>query len=310
MQQQSNRPCPFNRGSPPRPSFCQKFRYLRKLAFLIDSLIRGSNFSDWQLRCSQLKVILVMPLGNCNRLNGLVRRRLVNLQPVEGNSCHATWQLQQIERSCSAKACEPDVEKGPQLIIGSDGKLGCSALYNHVPGLLRQNQDTFCRLLFFFFRVRQHKNCSLSCLLRAAVCSSCCHEHLQAFVCFCSEHSSTALLVTRNPLQLFKAVASLPSASSYHSAFPSTSMLHDPSILSAQKCCHRETAQLLQVSLQTQTPPCTSGTEDSAHLPACCSWEDLGLHPAPSLHRFFLPISLQVDLASAASGLLHVCSML
>ena len=79
MQQQSNRPCPFNRGSPPRPSFCQKFRYLRKLAFLIDSLIRGSNFSDWQLRCSQLKVILVMPLGNCNRLNGLVRRRLVNL---------------------------------------------------------------------------------------------------------------------------------------------------------------------------------------------------------------------------------------
>ena len=149
MQQQSNRPCPFNRGSPPKPSCSQKFRSLRKLAFLIDSLIRGSNFSDWQLRCSQLKVILVMPLGNCNRLNGLVRRRLVNLkpspnktvqsvaiakwhdknylqlaaaklpieeirlatslQPVEGNSCHATWQLQQIERSCSAKACQPDL---------------------------------------------------------------------------------------------------------------------------------------------------------------------------------------------------------
>ena len=45
MQQQSNRPCPFNRGSPPRPSFSQKFRYLRKLAFLIASLMRGSNFS-------------------------------------------------------------------------------------------------------------------------------------------------------------------------------------------------------------------------------------------------------------------------
>ena len=155
MQQQSNRPCPCNRGSPPKPSCSQKFRCLRKLAFLIDSLIRGSNFSDWQLRCSQLKVILVMPLGNCNRLNGLVRRRFVNLiynqvdkpspnktvqsvaiakwhdknylqlaaaklpieeirlatslQPVEGNSCHATWQLQQIERPCSAKVCQPDL---------------------------------------------------------------------------------------------------------------------------------------------------------------------------------------------------------
>ena len=186
-----------------------------------------------------------------------------------------------------------------------DGKLGCSALYNYVPGLLRQNLHTFCRLLFFFFGLRQHKNCSLSCLLRTAVCSSCCHEHLQAFVCFCSEHSSTALLVTL--CSFLK--------QSLHCLQLEATILH----FQAQACCmipayslHRSAAiGKLHSCLKSRCKPRLHRALLAPRILHTCRHAAAGkTWVCIQHHRLFLPISLQVDLASAASALLHVCSML